>query len=511
MNYYIGIDLGTSSVKTLIMRADGAISALSQKDYDFDKPYNNFAEQNVNVWKESTAFTIKESLYQLKKIDSDYKISGISFSGQMHGLVLVGKDGEVLRNAILWCDSRSKKEVEYINNTIGIDNIMRINHSPIAAGFLLPSLLWVKNNEPHIYEKIYKVMLPKDYIRYWITGIIAADITDAAAAGVFDSDNSIWAYDIISKLDLKKDIFPDIFYPYENAGFITDNACKETGLEHGIKVFYGGADQVMQAVGNGIIDKSKTSVTIGTGGQILMPIDKPIYDIKNMASHTFNFLFPNTWYYLGAALSSGLALKWAKNNLCSSNETFKDIDIKVKDIKAGSGGIIFLPYLAGERTPHMNSDASAMFLGLTLNHDKYHMLRAVMEGVVYSLKDCLNILTDELNIECSKLIASGGGSYSRVWLQIQADIFNKEIYISNTKEQAALGAAITAAAANKEYSSYEEAIKNIITYNDEPIIPIKENAEIYAEYYQIFKECYKRNFELMSKIKNMQGKADYLK
>ncbi|EKV58015.1 xylulokinase [Brachyspira hampsonii] len=503
MNYYIGIDLGTSSVKTLIMTSNGKTAALSQKDYDFDKPYYNFAEQDVNVWWESTVFTIKDSLNQLVKIDSNYNIKGIGFSGQMHGLVALDKNGNVLRKAILWCDSRSLKEIEYINSKIGLENIMQINHSPIAVGFLLPSLLWIKNNEPHIYKNIDKVILPKDYIRYKLTNIIASDITDAAATGVFDSNKSCWSDYIIEKLGLDKNIFPDIFYPYEVSGTITEKSSKETGLKKGIQVSYGGADQVMQAVGNGIINTNTASITIGTGGQILMPIDKPIYDKKNMASHTFNFLFPNTWYYLGAALSSGLALKWAKNNFCNAGETFKDIDLKVKDIKAGSNGIIFLPYLAGERTPYMNSNASAMFLGLTLSHDRYHILRSVMEGVVYSLKDCFMILTDDLNMECSKLIASGGGSYSDVWLQIQADILNREIYVSKTKEQAALGAAITSAVANKEYQSYEEALKNIITYNDIPITPIDENVKIYCEYYEIFKECYKRNSELMYAIKNI--------
>ncbi|HJH55012.1 xylulokinase [Brachyspira hyodysenteriae] len=503
MNYYIGIDLGTSSVKALIMSENGKIAALSQKDYDFDKPYYDFAEQDVNVWWQSTVFTIKDSLNQLRKIDSNYKISGLSFSGQMHGLVALDKNGNVLRKAILWCDSRSVKELDYINNIVGLEKIMQINHSPEAVGFLLPSLLWIKNNEPNIYEKIYKVILPKDYIRYKLTDIIASDITDAAATGVFDSDNSSWSDYIIEKLNLERNIFPDIFYPYEISGSITEKASKETGLEIGVKVSYGGADQVMQAIGNGIINTNTASITIGTGGQILMPIDKPIYDKKNMASHTFNFLFPNTWYYLGAALSSGLALKWAKNNFGNENETFKNIDFKVKDINPGSNGIIFLPYLAGERTPHMNSDASAMFLGLTLNHDRYHILRAVMEGVVYSLKDCFMILTDDLNMKCNRLIASGGGSYSDVWLQIQADILNIEIYVSKTKEQAALGAAITSAVANKEYSGYEEAVKKIVSYDDRPIVPINENAKVYNEYYQIFRECYKRNFELMSKLKNI--------
>ena len=312
MNYYIGIDLGTSSVKTLIMSADGKMTALSQKNYDFDKPYYNFAEQDVNVWWESTVFTIKDSLNQLIKIDSNYKISGISFSGQMHGIVALDKNGNVLRKAILWCDSRSVKELDYINKKIGLEKIMQINHSPIDAGFLLPSLLWIKNNEPHIYEKIYKVILPKDYIRYKLTDTIASDITDAAATGVFDSDNSSWSDYIIKELNLDKNIFPDIFYPYEISGAITEKASKETGLETGIQVSYGGGDQVMQAIGNGIINTNTASITIGTGGQILMPIDKPIYDKKNMASHTFNFLFPNTWYYLGLGIIFAMRMKLLK-------------------------------------------------------------------------------------------------------------------------------------------------------------------------------------------------------
>ncbi|WP_157151177.1 xylulokinase [Brachyspira sp. SAP_772] len=500
MDCFIGIDLGTSSVKTLIISQNAEILSISQKDYNFDTPYLNWAEQDVDVWWNATVITIKDALSQLKSKYNNAVIKAISFSGQMHGLVALDSNGDAIRKSIIWCDSRTSNEVNYINEKIGKDNIIKITHSPLATGFQIASLLWIKNNEKNNYDKIYKVILPKDYIRYKLTGIIATDITDAASTCAFDSNENKWSYEIIKKLDIRSDIFPDVYYPREIAGKVSKKASEETGLNESINVMYGGADQAMQAIGNGIIETKTASITIGTGGQIFMPIDKAVY---NKNSHTFNFVMPNTWYYLGAALSSGLALKWARNNFCSNEESFFNIDLNAQKIAAGCEGLIFLPYLSGERTPHMNSDASAMFLGLTLKHTKYHILKSIMEGVVYSLKDCFSILTDDMHFECDKLIASGGGSHSKLWLQIQADILDKEIYVSKTKEQAALGAAITAMVGSGVYSGYREAIKELIKHDDKPIIPIKENVKIYSEYYQIFKEAYKVNKHLMSSIRSI--------
>ena len=504
MHCFMGIDLGTSSVKTLIISEKAEILSLSQKDYSFDTPYINWAEQDINIWWESTVFTIKDALNKLRLKHNDAVIKGISFSGQMHGLVALDKNGNPVRKSIIWCDSRSTKEVNYINEKIGKENIIKVTHSPLAAGFLLASLLWIKNNENFNYDKIYKVILPKDYIRYKLTGIIAADITDASSTCAFDANENVWSYEILRKLDIDASIFPDVHYPHEIAGNVIKEASLITGLNEGINVMYGGADQAMQAIGNGIVETKTASITIGTGGQIFMPIDKPIYD-QNSKSHTFNFVMPNTWYYLGAALSSGLALKWARNNFCNNEESFSDIDSNAEKIEAGCEGLIFLPYLAGERTPHMDSNASAMFLGLTLKHSKYHILKAVMEGVVYSLKDCLSILVNDMNFECDKLIASGGGSHSRLWLQIQSDILNKEIYVSKMKEQAALGAALTSIVGNNLYSGYKEAVKELIKHDNKPIIPIKENVKIYSEYYKIFRETYEANKHLMHSIRNIKS------
>lgn len=501
MDCFIGIDLGTSSVKTLITSQKAEMLSISQKDYSFDTPYLNWAEQDIDVWWNATVVTIKDALNQLKSKYNNARIKGISFSGQMHGLVALDKDGNPVRKSIIWCDNRTSNEVNYINEKIGKDNIIKITHSPLATGFQIASLLWIKNNEKNNYDKIYKVILPKDYIRYKLTGIIATDITDAASTCAFDVNENKWSYEIIKKLDIRSDIFPEVYYPHEIVGKVSKNASDETGLDEGVNVMYGGADQAMQAIGNGIIETGTASITIGTGGQIFMPINKAVY---NSNSHTFNFVMPNTWYYLGAALSSGLALKWARNNFCSNGESFVDIDLNAEKIVAGCEGLIFLPYLAGERTPHMNSDASAMFLGLTLKHTKYHILKSIMEGVVYSLKDCFSILTDDMHFKCDKLIASGGGSHSKLWLQIQADILDKEIYVSKTKEQAALGAAITSIVGSGVYSSYKDAVKELIKHDDKSIIPIKENVRIYSEYYQIFKEAYKANKHLMSSIRNIK-------
>lgn len=498
MNYYIGIDIGTSSVRTLITDEQGKIKALASKEYPIYIPKENFAEQEPEYWWNSTVETIRKTL---SKLDNINNIKAIGLSGQMHGLVAMGKNNNkyfTIRKSIIWCDGRTSEEIEYINSKVGKEKIIEITHGPIAAGFQTASILWIKKNEPDIYENIYKIILPKDYIRFKLTGEIATDITDAASTGILDANNGKWSDYIINKLEIEKSIYPNIYYPNEIAGYITEEASKETGLPKNIKVMYGGADQAMQALGNGILEQGTASITIGTGGQILMPINQPIYD-KKMSSHTFNFVEPNTWYYLGAALSSGLSLKWAKNNI-APNESFKLIDKNAKNIKVGSNNLIFLPYLAGERTPHMDIYAKGMLLGLTLNHNKYHIFRAIMEGVVFSLKDAFSILTVDMGINCNKLIASGGGSHSKLWLQIQADILNKEIYVSNMKEQSAFGASIVASVGNKTFLNYKEAINQLININDKPISPIKNNVERYKKYYDIFKLSYLQNKNLMHEL-----------
>jgi len=495
MEYLMGVDIGTSSTRVLIMDFVGNIIAIGQKEYSFDIPFISWAEQDPNIWWEAVKYCIKDIFK--KNLIKKEEIKCISFSGQMHGLVPIDKNNQPVRKAIIWCDQRSKEEVKEIELKIGRDRLGEITHSPTATGFLLPSLLWMKNNEEKLFNLIDSILLPKDYIRFKMTGLVASEITDAASTTALDCNTNEWSVEIIEKLNLPISIFPKLGVPDKISGELTEKAAYELGLEPGTKIAYGGADQVMQAIGNGVFKQGNALVTIGTGGQILMPLDLPTYD-KKLRSHCFSFV-DNKSYYMGAALASGLSLKWMRDNI-AFDESYKSIDKEVEKIPAGSEGLIFLPYIVGERTPLMDPNARGVLFGLTSKHTKYHMLRAVMEGVVFSLRSCKNILENDLKNKVDYYIASGGGSQSKVWLQIQADILDSKIFTSNMKEQSCVGASITAGIAIGVYKDYEDAFKKIIKWNDVPVEPRAENVEVYNSMFKIYEDLYLKTKDDMHKL-----------
>lgn len=491
----MGIDLGTSSVKTIIIDTDGNIKAVAQKEYGINIPREGYAEQQPEVWWESTVNTIRNALTSSGIEKSQLK--GIGLSGQMHGMVLIDKNLDVIRPAIIWCDQRSKSEVLEIYEKIGKEELGRLTLNPVAAGFQVSSLLWVKKNEPENYKRTHKVLLPKDYIRLRLTGEIGTDITDASSTLAFNTSARKWSKKIIEALGLDLDKYPFCKNPFDIAGIVTREVSGETGLAPGIPVAFGGGDQPMQAVGNGIVSPGIVSSTIGTGGQIFTPIDKPLYD-KELRTHTFCNAVPGTWNIMGASLCAGLSLKWLKENILQETD-FNSMGRKAEMIPAGSEGLIFLPYLTGERTPHMDPHARGVFFGLTLKHTRAHMIRAVMEGVVFSLRDSMEIFRS-LGVKMDKIIASGGGARSRLWLQIQADVFGKEVYKTNSVEQACMGAAIMAGVGTGIYPSIDEACRQLISYDSEPVLPDKEKMKTYNYYYSIFKELYFNNKNSFKKM-----------
>ena len=489
----LGIDLGTSSVKSVLLGEEGDILAIGQEEYAFDIPREGWAEQDPEVWWNATVATIKAVL-SVSGVDPR-EIVSIGFSGQMHGLVPLSRDHRPVRKAIIWCDQRSREQVEEIMRMIGPERLGEIAHSPIATGFQTASLVWMKEHEPTLYDSIQTVVLPKDYVRFRLTGELSTDVTDAAGTLALDVNRGTWSKEILGLIGLREDIYPPIFMPETVSGEVTRAAAALTGLAAGTKVVHGGADQVMTALGNGIVTPGDVSVTIGTGGQVLSPLSRPIYDAR-LRAHSFNYFAPGTWYFMGAALSAGLSLRWLRT-IMDATLPYREIDEQIKGIPVGSEGLIFLPYLSGERTPHMDPHARGMFFGLTLNHGRRHLMRAVMEGVVFSLRDCMGILIDDMHQECNRVIASGGGAQSKPWLQIQADVFNREIYTSPMKEQAGVGAAITAGVGIGCFGSYEEACGKIVKWNQEPCVPDPMNVERYEGYYRLFRELYTSNKEAM--------------
>ncbi len=491
MSLYMGIDIGTSSVKTLIINEKGEKLAENQQSYDINKPYISYAEQDINVLWKATKETIKAVISILKS--SKNEIASISFSGQMHGLVMVDQYGNSIRDTIIWSDQRSQQEIDEIYNIVDINKYRNLTLNSLSTGFLLSSLMWVKKNEPMNFNKIDKIMLPKDYIRYKLCGEIATDDSDASGSGIYDTANRVWAWELIDQLELPRDIFPECFSSSDIAGVVTDEASTETGLAKGIKVVYGGGDSLMQAVGNGIIEEGILSSNIGTASQISCSLNQPMYDLE-FRTNTFCHVDRDKWMIMGANLNGGICQKWLKNNILGYS-TYDEMSDLAASVPPGSEGLLFLPYLNGERTPHNDPNAKAIYFGFTLIHSKAHMIRSTLEGVGFALKNSLEIFTD-MGIECKKVIASGGGARSEVLLQIQADMLEKEIHLNYSKEQACVGAAITAAVGIGDFSSYKEACRQMVKFSDKIVYPEQDNIKIYRELYDKYKELYPRNKDL---------------
>lgn len=491
MHYYMGIDLGTSSVKSLLMKENGEILGTAQEGYDIIKPEQQYAQQDMNLLWQATCKTIQRLLGNYPEARDSIK--GIGYSGQMHGLVMLDKNGTLLGDAIIWADQRSGEEIRDIYSVIPEEEYKQTSLNSVSTGFLISSLMWVKKHEPKTYANISKVMLPKDYLRYKMCQELGTDVSDASGTAIFDTKNRQWAWKFIDRLGLEREFFLPCHEAYEIAGEVTPAGEKETGLRAGTKLVYGGGDTFMQAVGNDIVSPGTLSSNIGTASQLSCSLSEPLYDQK-YRTNTFCHIREDRWLLMGANLSGGVALKWLMNNILDM-QSYDDMTALAETSPVGSGGLLFLPYLSGERTPYNDPDARGIYMGLTLKHTKADLIRSTMEGIIFGLKNSLEIFQD-MGVEYQRILASGGGARGLLFRQIQADMFGREIYTSTGKEQACVGAAITAAVGTKGYSSYEEACSKIIRLSEDVVIPNTENQKIYEERYQVYKELYPRNKEL---------------
>ena len=494
MVYLMGIDLGTSSLKVVIIDYLGNIKAFSARQYNFDSPYNGYAEQRPEVWWDACCQSIQEALY--KNGLSANEIKSVSFSGQMHGLVLLDKDKQVIRPAILHCDSRSEKQVKHINEIFGLDLVKELIMNPVYTGFLLPSLLWVRDNEPENYKKVGYVCLPKDYLRLKLTDEIASDYSDASATLAFDIKNTCWSKKILEKVNLPIEIFPNCYDTVSVVGTVTEKAATETGLQVGTAVICGGGDQVMQGIGNGATSLDIATVNIGTSGQVCFQSDSPIINSK-LNTNLFCGYKKGRWIIMGATMSAGLSLHLYKSLFKEFD--YDDINEKVKCSRPGSGGLIYLPYLNGERTPHVNPNISGMLMGLNIRTNTSQIARAIMEGVSYSLMQCIEVCS-ELGLSPKYLVASGGGARSTPWLQIQADIYNLPLRVTTTEEQAGVGAVIAAGVGIGVFHDIEEGCQAIVKYAEDIVVPNKENHKIYEEYYQLYKDTYNACSNVLERV-----------
>ncbi len=497
----MGIDLGTSSLKVLIVDENGTVLSQAARSYQFESPKNGYAQQDPEEWWQACCESSQEAIAKLG-IPAE-EIKSVGFSGQMHGLVMLDAEKKSVRPAILHCDMRSVEQVGEIKEILGKELILEEILNPYCPGVQIVSLLWMREHEPENFAKIRYHMFPKDYLKFRITGEVSTDCSDAAGGLAYDVKNGVWSDRVLECLGMPKEAFPAIYETSDVVGTVTEEAAKAMGLKKGTLVTAGGGDQVMQAIGNGAILPGQATSNIGTAGQVSVQSDKALVN-PALNTNTFTAYAKNRWYVMGAIYDAGASMKWL--NSLFGKPDYEWLNAQVAKIRPGSNGLIYLPYLTGNRTPHVNPDLCGGFVGLTLNTKREHLTRAVMEGVVYSLRECMDVVCG-LGIDVNEITASGGGARSAPWLQIQADLYGVPVRTTMTEEQAGLGAAITAGVGAGIYKSVQEGCAQTVRFAPTIYEPIRENQAAYAEYYELFKELFRNNSTTLETITRLGRKG----
>ncbi|MBR6149536.1 MAG: xylulokinase [Lachnospiraceae bacterium] len=477
--YYIGVDLGTSAVKLLLMDGKGAIKNIVSKEYPLSFPKPGWSEQNPEDWDEQVMAGIKELIAD---IDGN-EVAGISFGGQMHGLVILDKDDNVIRPAILWNDGRTTKECDYLNNTIGKDKLSEYTANIAFAGFTAPKILWVKENEPENFAKIAKIMLPKDYIAYRLSGVHCTDVSDASGMLLFDVKNRTWSKEMCEICSVKEEQLAKIFESYETVGNILPDVAKKLGISENCKIVAGAGDNAAAAVGTGTVGDGACNISLGTSGTIFISSKNFGVDSNN-ALHSFAHA-DGTYHLMGCMLSAASCNKWWMDEIIGT----KDYAAEQKKIeKLGENHVFFLPYLMGERSPINDPMARATFTGITMDTTRADMTQAVLEGVAFALRDSFEVARS-LGVDIKRSKICGGGAKSPLWKKIVANVLNIKIDVIESEEGPALGGAMLAAVANGEYASVQAAADAIVKIVD----TVEPDPELVAKYearYQEFKRIY---------------------
>lgn len=485
MSYLMGIDLGTSSTKTLIIDETGKTAGIGNASYGIQIPQISYAEQDPEEWWQAVKHSITEALKEAGIQGNEIK--GIGFSGQMHGMVALDEHKKLVCPAIIHLDQRSSVELEEIRSLAGGLMSEKLLNQP-SAGMIISTVYWMKKHQPEKYEKIRYVMSPKDYIAFRLCGEIGTEYTDAGATLAFSVKDRRWCTELFQRLGVKEDIWAPVHNSYDIAGKVTKEAAEETGLSTETYVVYGAGDSMAALTGNGVIESGIIACNIGTSSQLAVVVDKPIFDPK-MRIQTWCHTVPERWVVQSGTLNGGSTLSWLRNKILKSSQPFAELDAEAGKTPAGADGLYFLPYLAGERTPYNEPDAKGVYFGLSMMHEQGHVVRATMEGILFNLKECLGIL-DEMKVDRSKLIASGGAARGVTWKQIQADVLNMPVYSTEIKEEACHGAAILAGVGVGLYPNIKEACETTIQMSPVVIEPIAENVKVYNEKQQIFHDLY---------------------
>ncbi|MCG7336544.1 xylulokinase [Sporosarcina sp. ACRSM] len=495
MKYVIGIDLGTSAVKVLLVNQLGDVCQEITKAYPLIQEKSGYSEQDPERWVQKTAEALSELVQQLEGNSQD--IEGISFSGQMHGLVLMDQEQKLLRNSILWNDTRTTEQCQRIYEVVGKGKLLDITKNPALEGFTLPKLLWVQEYEPEVFEQVAHFMLPKDYVRYRMTEKIHSEYSDAAGTLLLDVGEKMWSQEMCEQFGIHPSICPPLLESHDYVGNITSEYAKETGLDPATKVFAGGADNACGAIGAGILSSGKTLCSIGTSGVILSYEENKGRDFAGKV-HFFNHGKEQAFYTMGVTLAAGHSLEWFRN-VFAKNENFDELLADIDQVPIGANGLLFTPYLVGERTPHADATIRASFIGMDTSHTQKDFVRAILEGITFSLNESIHLFR-ESGKTIDTIISIGGGAKNEAWLQMQADIFNANIIKLSSEQGPGMGAAMLAAYGCGWFDSLEQCaelfLKTASSYT-----PIKENVKKYHALFTIYKQVYAQTKALNEELK----------
>lgn len=478
---YIGVDLGTSAVKLLLMEGNGEIKKIVSREYPLSFPHPGWSEQKPENWFAQTMDGLKELLDGADKS----QVAGISFGGQMHGLVILDRDDNVIRPAILWNDGRTTEETDYLNNEIGKDKLSSYTANIAFAGFTAPKILWVRNKEPENFAKIAKIMLPKDYIAYKLSGVHCTDVSDASGMLLLDVKNRKWSEEMLKICDVKEEQLPKLFESYEAVGNILPEIAAELGVPENVRIVAGAGDNAAAAVGTGTVGDGACNISLGTSGTVFISSSKFGVDDNN-ALHSFDHA-DGSFHLMGCMLSAASCNKWWEEEIIGTDD-FVAEQKAITDDKLGRNHVYFLPYLMGERSPHNDPLARGTFIGMTMDTSRADMTQAVLEGVAFALRDSLEVARSlGINLERSKIC--GGGAKSPLWKKMIANICNIKVDVIESEQGPGMGGAMLAAVACGEYKSVQEAADSIVKVVD-TVEPDPGLVKLYEERYQQFKKIY---------------------
>ncbi len=508
----MGIDVGTTGTRAVIVRPDGHVMSAATADHEPMRMLRpGWAEQEPEDWWRAVIASVRAAMQQAGLKGADVEVIGLS--GQMHGVSLLDKSGAVLRPAIIWADQRSQEQCDAITTKVGAERLIRLVSNPALTGFSAPKLLWIRDHEPETYERAAHCLLPKDYARFRLTGEFATDVSDASGTLLFDVAHRRWSEEMLECLQVDRALLPTSYESIEVTGHVSNETALLTGLRAGTPVVAGAGDQAASAAGNGIVSPGLTSATIGTSGVIFAYTERPKLDPQGRI-HTFCHAAPGKWHVMGVTQGAGLSLRWFREQMGESEawyarqvgvDPYELLIREARKIRPGSDGLLFLPYLMGERTPHLDAQARGMWFGLTAAHTRGHLIRAILEGVAFSLRDSLEIFK-ELSIPVQQIRSSGGGSRSFLWRQIQADIYGFDVATLRESEGSAFGAALLAGVGAGIYRSLEEAAREAIQVR-ECLAPDPANMKIYDQLYPLYRQLYPAVRDLSHELARLTQQA----